>query len=1397
MSNSAQGSRHGVFARTARHSGRRSRRSAIAAVAVLASIVALLNAGPASAAVAATLSASAIAGNPTVTFTATVTGAGSGDTGYVCFGDEAANACDVSHVGSTAVDLTAASSAGGATLSHQYASEGIYSAVLFEVQAGAITASTPVSVTVTIDATAHLTSTVTGLTAVFDGTSSTASDSDTWWACFGDNSTCSATQPDLSGTLNGGSHPLASVSHTYAAPGTYPASLTVVGPSATTTAAAPTTVNFPHPTAVLSADSTSGSGSLPVTFDGSKSVVAAGDSWQFCYGDRAGCSATTSDDSGTISATSPTIALSTTAHNYTPGNYTATLWLTGAGTTTNATVAITVAKPIAGPDVTCTLASGVRTCDLFAKGNGSVVAGTGADRKTIPFWGFTTSDADKPVLGGPELVATEGERLAFTVHNELDPRAGTVSITVPDLIGSPDPNGVAPGSTGPSNPSSGPFTLTRPGTYIYEAGLTPGGARQVAMGMSGVLIVRPSVPTASNSARCAYDAAVNADCVTNKDPNNYFDREKLVVLNELDADFAADPFGTDTGNYHPTNYFLDGVAYDTSKTALDPSDLAFDPTINAVRFDAARGDTVLLRYADLGLREHAMNLLGVPQTETARDAHLLPGTQTHTTEFLNAGETSDAFVSIPGDAPKNAQYPIFDAGLHLNNGAAGGLGGMYGNLNVINGVTASDRGPVGTAATVTPTFSASTPNVDNGQIPTLAVTGTFSAQPTAAGATPTVASLQWALDGVPGTGGLWQHTTAAPDPAGASTASLSFTVSADLLTQLLGTEPDRVFGDHTVWLQALDSNGVAGPAIGASFALARRDAVISGLSIDPAVTNGNTQSAQGPVSSTSVTADSNDVAVAAGPSTLNVKSTAGFPADCTVFGDACQLTVGMTIASGPAAGDTEFGQFHYTGLTTTTFTGVTADPSVVTGNHVFRTGNTVALDVIPAGYIAVDGTATSSLPGWLISAAQACVVAAGTETAPVAADANKCATSAATVTNLPVDTPDSLLPIAGFINPPKLPNGVSDGARFWVMVRAQEGPDGTPCSVPGSCRWSPWLYSQSATAVDTATYQKLTVVKKGPETGIPTITPAVNNGFTAASGNLGLFDSFNVKATATSTWANIDLAEAFLDTTSHAPGTTVQDPVQCTSQTPDLPTGCVVYGRGAEMTPAGGKWNVSTTQASDAFLPLSALQSLPDGLVRVWVHARDIAGNWGPFSSTDLVLDKTPPTVDSFAGVTASTTTAGASQAPRQTGALQVTSTAGFPGAGSIVITGAAGGAKTYAYTSLTATQFLGVTGPAGSYAAGLAVTATTPSVVLRAHDVLVNGAASGLVGAEWFVGADPGEGHANPVTLATGSSGTFPGPANSAAIQSYTLSGLPHGSVHVRVVDAAGNWSAVSNGTV
>ena len=208
---------------------------------------------------------------------------------------------------------------------------------------------------------------------------------------------------------------------------------------------------------------------------------------------------------------------------------------------------------------------------------------------------------------------------------------------------------------------------------------------------------------------------------------------------------------------------------------------------------------------------------------------------------------------------------------------------------------------------------------------------------------------------------------------------------------------------------------------------------------------------------------------------------------------------------------------------------------------------------------------------------------------------------------------------------------------------------------------------------------------------------------------------------------------------------------------------------------------------------------MPDGLVRVWVHAKDIAGNWGAFTSADLTLDKTAPTVDSATNTapTVNTTASNTVQLPLAGGSLPVSSVAGFPTSGLLAVTTSTG-VQVLSYTGVTAAPpgqraFNGVTGGAAgsSVNRGARVAAFTGAVAVTSHDNLTNGIASGVAGAEWFTGADPGPGNGTKAVTVPASLTPTP---NTASPVSFTITGLPAGTaVSVRVVDAAGNWSPIT----
>ena len=72
----------------------------------------------------------------------------------------------------------------------------------------------------------------------------------------------------------------------------------------------------------------------------------------------------------------------------------------------------------------------------------------------------------------------------------------------------------------PGGTASYTFHATRPGTFLYEAGHTADGARQVAMGLVGALVVLPTDPPAAG---------------------REYDDEAVVVLTEVDPALNAAP----------------------------------------------------------------------------------------------------------------------------------------------------------------------------------------------------------------------------------------------------------------------------------------------------------------------------------------------------------------------------------------------------------------------------------------------------------------------------------------------------------------------------------------------------------------------------------------------------------------------------------------------------------------------------------------------------------------------------------------------------------------------------------------------------------------------------------------------------------------------------------------
>jgi hypothetical protein len=863
---------------------------------------------------------------------------------------------------------------------------------------------------------------------------------------------------------------------------------------------------------------------------------------------------------------------------------------------------------LAGPGA-CSTTGSIVASDLYALA-GSGAAGT--PLAGVPFWGFSQSSTG-PSLPGPTLYMCQADTLNLTLHNQLPaaPNAQAsqnLSIEIPAAAVQPDTGGIGPGAV----PRLYTFSSLAPGDYVYEAGSTPGGARQVAMGLSGLLIVRPTGYGPTNLS--AYGT-----------PTSQFVDESTLQVSEISTEFNNDPFGRDLHEYSPDLFLVNGQAFNPAAPNTIP---------------VAPGDTLLLHEANLGLRDHGMDVLGHRQTVMADDSHQLTNPQNLAVKWLTPGQVSDSFVTVDPNAQTGFTYPIFDSGFHLNNGGSGGLGGMLAELSVATGVGGISNGPSTTNVSVSPATNHGQLDpfdVTSGQI---TVTATFNSTVGLAGA-------EWFVDNI----GASVSGTPITVPGGNS-ATVTFTIAwQDFLAALAQQNAGAtVNGDHVIWVHASDTAGTWGTAAGDVQTVSITGPGTSSVNFHSSPTNDhNPNDIDG----------SNDLVVwATAQSSL---------ADWNVLG--AYACIDSSTCSGSGRHDL--------------FTN--PPPTGPAYNSAYSPA---------ANYPSLPGVAYPAQTPACTPIAQP-----GPSSGPPP----------------PVNQPGgrNIVSICGVIPQTDLA-GLSAGIHH-VYIRAYEGQnfDGDPNTGTVPAGWG--------VITGVAAVQTLVIDRTGPTTRNLAIAPNPNNGFQNGPGNLGFLDSVQVTATLDDTasgGSQIALGEVFLTPTPVPAGSPAGTLPRCDGTTAPASS---LSGSGATMVPAGGTWN-SNLMSAYAYLPLSDVRSCQEGHVVFWVHAKDLAGNWGPFQSVTLTYDKTPPVITS---ATAATT----------------------------------GGVSTLTVT---------------------------------ANDPLAAGVSSNIVAAEWFTGTDPGPGNATAVvpSFTAGNPVTFsfvPGTGR-----------YPAGTViRVRVKDAAGNWSAVTQVTV
>lgn len=417
--------------------------------------------------------------------------------------------------------------------------------------------------------------------------------------------------------------------------------------------------------------------------------------------------------------------------------------------------------------------------DLWAK-TGTATLYTGGP--TVNIWGYSDTSAGVATLPGPALgkdadataplladaPIVQGDCVGITLHNDNIPGSTSLLFQGQSIV--PDRTGVSAG-----NSTLYTFTASKPGTFLYEAGLTPNGQHQVAMGMYGALIVRPA------TAGQAYNSASTA-----------FDSEAVVVLSEYDATLALNPVAFDMRKYAPKYFLINGKAY---------------PGTASIFADA--GDAVLLRYVNAGLTSHHMGILGLSQTVVGQDGS--PFTYSHKmiSETIAPGQTLDAIVTIPS-ALTGTKYALYDSNLLLRNTNAAGFGGMLTFLTVgAGGPPPSDTtGPLLSSVTLSPNPSDDTGSVALSATASETITGNAN-----------VTAWEYSVDAVYTTITIGSPTTV---------QTLNATIPAGL-----------THGSHPVTVRAQDTLGNWSSTTTINLVVDNMGPTTSGLSLTPNPSNGS------------------------------------------------------------------------------------------------------------------------------------------------------------------------------------------------------------------------------------------------------------------------------------------------------------------------------------------------------------------------------------------------------------------------------------------------------------------------------------------------------------------------------------------------------------------------------
>ena len=257
-----------------------------------------------------------------------------------------------------------------------------------------------------------------------------------------------------------------------------------------------------------------------------------------------------------------------------------------------------------------------------------------------------------------------------------------------------------------------------PGTYMFHCHVED--VEHVHMGMTGLVFVRPLQDGQSIGGHTKF-------IYNDGDGSTGFDREFAMFLSEVWAeahwadahiqlpqwsDYRAD-FGLLNGRTYPDTIAPNApinaaasvhslaVATDSSGDLIAPAghpELQYQPQSSLVTCVA--GETVALRFANLGFREQAMTLAGIRMRVVGRDATPMKGrggTDTsYETDTINIGpgESFDVVFTAPAHTGAGYDtYMLYNRNyVGTNNLAPGGMGGQTTEVRVYSAGALSPQG---------------------------------------------------------------------------------------------------------------------------------------------------------------------------------------------------------------------------------------------------------------------------------------------------------------------------------------------------------------------------------------------------------------------------------------------------------------------------------------------------------------------------------------------------------------------------------------------------------------------------------------------------------------------------------------------------------------------------------